>query len=241
MRQYTADNLVVHPNPDANAQLVVEVTPELAGWDTIHFQVRRLRAGEQWSFGTQGNEFALVMLGGTVNVASNRGQWSGVGTRANVFAGPPHALYLPPHTDFTVTAATECEFAATWVASDAPHAPVLITPTDVGLEIRGGDHATRHINNIIPPGFPCERLVVVEVYTPGGNWSSYPPHKHDTDDRSLDEAMAVEDGDVTLVPRGYHPCAACHGYDLYYLNVMAGPKRTWKFHNAPEHEWLMKA
>ena len=60
-----------------------------------------------------------------------------------------------------------------------------------------------------------------------------------TDDRSLDEAMAVEDGDVTLVPKGYHPVAATHGYDLYYLNVMAGPKRTWKFHNAPEHQWLL--
>ncbi len=62
-----------------------------------------------------------------------------------------------------------------------------------------------------------------------------------TDDRSLDEAMALEDGDVTLVPKGYHPVRACHGYDLYYLNVMAGPKRVWKFHNAPEHEWLLKA
>ena len=114
-------------------------------------------------------------------------------------------------------------------------------------------------------------LLVVEVRTPASHSSSYPPHKHDaetpptetqleetyyhrvnppqgfafqrvyTDDRSLDEAMAVEDGDVTLVPRGYHPCATTHGYDLYYLNVMAGPKRTWKFHNAPEHEWLLKA
>ena len=113
-------------------------------------------------------------------------------------------------------------------------------------------------------------LLVVEVITPNGNTSSYPSHKHDqddlpnesfleetyyhrinppqgfafqrvyTDDRSLDEAMAVEDGDVTLVPRGYHPCATIHGYDLYYLNVMAGPKRTWKFHNAAEHEWLLK-
>lgn len=113
-------------------------------------------------------------------------------------------------------------------------------------------------------------LLVVEVVTPNGNTSSYPSHKHDqddlpneslleetyyhrlnppqgfafqrvyTDDRSLDEAMAVEDGDVTLVPKGYHPCATIHGYDLYYLNVMAGPKRVWKFHNQPEHEWLLK-
>ena len=127
------------------------------------------------------------------------------------------------------------------------------------------------MTNILPEDQPAQSLLVVEVITPGGHTSSYPPHKHDqdnlpheslleetyyhrlnppqgfgfqrvyTDDRSLDESMAVEDGDVTLVPRGYHPCAACHGYDLYYLNVMAGPKRTWKFHNAVEHEWLFEA
>lgn len=117
----------------------------------------------------------------------------------------------------------------------------------------------------------AESLLVVEVITPNGATSSYPSHKHDknnlpheslleetyyhrinppqgfafqrvyTDDRKLDEAMAVEDGDVVLVPKGYHPCATIHGYDLYYLNVMAGPVRTWKFHNAKEHEWLLKA
>ena len=108
------------------------------------------------------------------------------------------------------------------------------------------------------------------MITPSGNWSSYPPHKHDrddlphesqleetyyhrfsppqgygvqrvyTDDRSLDETLAVGDGDVVLVPKGYHPVGAPHGYDLYYLNVMAGPKRIWRFHNDPAHEWLMK-
>ena len=109
------------------------------------------------------------------------------------------------------------------------------------------------------------------MITPAGNASSYPPHKHDrdafpeetrleevyyhrlnpsqgfgfqriyTDDRSLDVSMTIEDGDVTLVPRGYHPCAALHGYDLYYLNVMAGPKRLWRFYNDPAHEWMLKA
>jgi 5-deoxy-glucuronate isomerase len=140
----------------------------------------------------------------------------------------------------------------------------------LGQEVRGKGTNTRYVTNILPEGEPADSLLVVEVITPGGHTSSYPPHKHDrddlpreslleetyyhrlnppqgfafqrvyTDDRSLDEVMAVEDGDVVLVPEGYHPCAAIHGYDLYYLNVMAGPKRTWKFHNAPEHEWLMK-
>src|SRR6202034_2614923 len=146
----------------------------------------------------------------------------------------------------------------------------VIPPTEVGQETRGKGTNTRHVRNILPVGKDAESLLVVEVITPGGNWSSYPPHKHDvndppretlleetyyhrlargtgfalqrvyTDDGSLDETMAVGDGDVVLVPRGYHPVGAPHGFDLYYLNVMAGPKRVWRFYTAPAHEWLMK-
>jgi 5-deoxy-glucuronate isomerase len=141
----------------------------------------------------------------------------------------------------------------------------------VHQETRGKGSNIRHVTNILPEWEPAESLLVVEVITPGGNASSYPPHKHDrdalpeeslleetyyhrinppqgyafqrvyTEDGTLDETMTVEDGDVTLVPRGYHPCAALHGYDLYYLNVMAGPKRTWKFYNQPQHAWLLEA
>ncbi len=179
MKQYTAQNLVVHPGNSADPGVIVEVTPANAGWETINFQARRLAAGNSWAFQSGGNELAIVLLGGVVDVTSSRGAWQGVGGRADVFAGLPHALYLPPHTAFTVSAVTDCEFAVTWVASEIDHAPVLVTPANVPIEIRGGGHATRQINQIMPPGFPCERLVVVEVYTPGGNWSSYPPHKHD--------------------------------------------------------------
>ncbi len=202
MRQYTADDLVVHPGNSADPDVVVEVTPELAGWETIHFQVRRLAAGR--SFQTRANELALVMLGGTVDVNSSRGRWLGVGRRAHVFAGLPYALYLPPHTDLTVTAATDSEFAIAWVAATEDHAPgfrylptqpTLVTPADVYVEIRGGDHATRQINRIMPPGFPCQRLVVVEVYTPDGNWSSYPPHKHDVHTVDADGTLLQADLD----------------------------------------------
>lgn len=208
MRQYTVENLVVHPGNSVAPDVIVEVTPANAGWDTINFQARRLAAGKAWSFQTGASELALVMLGGTVDITSSRGVWQGVGGRANVFAGLPHALYLPPHTDFTVTAVTDCEFAVTWVASDVDHAPVLVTPADVPIEIRGGDHATRQINQIMPPGFPCERLVVVEVYTPGGNWSSYPPHKHDVHVVDADDKLAQADLDETYYykidrPEGY--------------------------------------
>lgn len=195
MRQYTADNLAIHPGNSADPDVVVEVTPELAGWDTISFQVRRLAAGRTWSFQTDAHELALVMLGGAVDVDTNRGRWQGVGRRTDVFAGLPHALYLPPQTDLVVAAIMDCEFAIAWVAADEDHAPVLITPADVEIEIRGGDHATRQINRIMPPGFPCQRLVVVEVYTPAGNWSSYPPHKHDVHTVDADGTLLQADLD----------------------------------------------
>jgi 5-deoxy-glucuronate isomerase len=208
MRQYTAENLVVHPGPGADPDVIVEVTPEIAGWETIHFQARRLTAGSSWSFLTGAHELALVVLGGTLDGASNRGRWLGLGQRANVFAGPPYALYLPIDTDLTVTAVTDCEFALAWVAADRAFPPRLITPAEVGLEIRGGDHATRQINQMMPPGFPCQRLVVVEVYTPGGNWSSYPPHKHDVHTVAPDGGLVQADLDEIYYykinpPEGY--------------------------------------
>ena len=139
-------------------------------------------------------------------------------------------------------------------------------------EVRGEGTNRRLVRNILPETEAAESLLVVEVITPGGHWSSYPPHKHDTADGeaetaleetyyhrlnppqgfafqrvytldgSLDETMTVGDGDVVLVPRGYHPVGAPYGYDLYYLNVMAGPpKRQWIFHNDPAHEWIVAA
>ena len=133
----------------------------------------------QWSQQFEQQETALVMLSGTLDIQSNHGDWKDVGNRMDVFNGLPHALYLPIETTLTVTAQTDCEFAIASVPATQHFSAKLVKPSDVTVEIRGGDHATRQINDILPPGFPCQRLVVVEVYTPGGNWSSYPPHKHD--------------------------------------------------------------
>ncbi len=179
MQQYTADNLVMHPGNAADPDVIVGVTPERAGWAYISFQVRRVAAGQTWEFTTGEHELGLVPLSGSVAVQSSRGTWAGVGGRKDVFSGLPHALYLPRQTTLQVTGETDSEFAVAWVPAEEDHAPRLVTPDEVTTEIRGGDHATRQINSIIPPGFPCQRLVMVEVYTPGGNWSSYPPHKHD--------------------------------------------------------------
>lgn len=177
---YNAENLLVRPAHDpADPGRILRITPESAGWDFIHFEVRRLDAGAQWSFATDGHELALVNLTGVYTVGSNRGSWTGIGGRKDVFSGAAHALYLPRGTEFTVTAEESGEFAVGWVATDQDHEPWLIRPDQVRRSIRGGDNVSRQINDLLPPGSPVHRLVLVEVYTPSGNWSSYPPHKHD--------------------------------------------------------------
>lgn len=177
MKQYTSENLLVHPT--ASGDIILSVTPESAGWEFISFQARRLATGGRVSFDTGENEFALVNLTGRYAVTSNRGSWSGIGGRASVFAGGAHALYLPRRTQLEVTAEEGGEFAVTWVPTDRDMAPWLIRPENVKRGIRGGDNVSRQINDLLPPGSPVHRLVLVEVYTPSGNWSSYPPHKHD--------------------------------------------------------------
>ena len=179
-RHYTADDLLVRPVHFPNDPgLVLQVTPESAGWDYISFQVRRLGAGESWSFASGENELALVDLTGRFAVRSNRGEWPVIGGRASVFAGGAHVLYLPRRSDFSVSALDDCEFAVTWTPTEEDHPAFLTTPEQVTHSIRGGDNASRQINDLLPPGSPVQRLVLVEVYTPSGNWSSYPPHKHD--------------------------------------------------------------
>ena len=158
----------------------IRVTPQEAGWELLHFAARRMAPGQVWEGETGEHEYAFVLLGGRVTVRLGDGTlWEGIGERENVFQGLPHAFYLSRHTRFRVEALTPVDIAYGWVATNEDHPPRWIRPHEVTVEIRGAGNATRQINNIIPPGFDCHRLVVVEVYTPPGNWSSYPPHKHD--------------------------------------------------------------
>jgi 5-deoxy-glucuronate isomerase len=258
--------------PKAGDGLVAKVTPESAGWGYVGFELHRLKPGQTASENTSDREVCLVFVTGKGKASAAGEPFGTLGERMSPFEGRPWSLYVPPGSDWSVTAETDLTLAVCQAPGLGSKLPArVIGPEDVKQEVRGKGTNTRYVTNILPEGEPADSLLVVEVITPGGHTSSYPPHKHDrdnlpvesyleetyyhrlnppqgfafqrvyTDDRSLDEAMAVEDGDIVLVPKGYHPCAACHGYDLYYLNVMAGPKRTWKFHNAPEHEWLMKA
>lgn len=279
--QYDASNLLISANGSGDEGVLVEVTPEEAGWDFVHFQARTLEAHSTWSRETGDHEMALVVLGGRMNVVSDRGRWEDVGARDHVFEGPPYALYLPRRTNFTVEAGTDCEVGVAWVPTEEDHPPQLVTPGEVDVEIRGGDNVTRQINDIIPPGFDCDRLVIVEVYTPSGGWSSYPPHKHDvhktdengnvveadleeiyyyridklggfayqriyTDPESplheagypIDEVLLARDGDIVLVPEGYHPVVSAPGYTTYYLNVLAGSAQSLANTDDPDHSWV---
>lgn len=159
----------------------IYITPETADWNTLSFAARRMARGEVWQEHTGFNEYGLVILGGTCTVRSSHGEWANIGRRPNVFSGIPYALYLPRETEFTVEALSELDIAYGWANSPFydEYLPRLITPEEVTIEIRGGGNATRQINGMINPGFPCSSLIAVEVYTPSGNWSSYPPHKHD--------------------------------------------------------------
>lgn len=180
IRDYTADSLLFRPQVQASDPgLLLDITPAAAGWEFIAFQVRRLNDGETWRFSTVDEELAIITLSGQYIVSTNRGDWQEVGARPNVFAGIAHTLYLPRDTKGAVTAIGGGEFAVARVPCACERQPFLVRPQDVKTFIRGGDNATRQINQLIPPGAPVERLVIVEVYTPAGSWSSYPPHKHD--------------------------------------------------------------
>ncbi|MGD0707311.1 MAG: 5-deoxy-glucuronate isomerase [Anaerolineaceae bacterium] len=218
MRQYTHDSLIFHPQRYADPDLIVEVTRSRAGWETIHFQVRQLADKDEWSGSTGEKELAVVLLSGSVDVASDRGEWQKVGVRTGVFSGLPEALYLPRRTEFKVTAQGDCTFAAAWAFSSQDHDPKRVYASQVKTEIRGGGQATRQINSIIPPGFPCDRLVVVEVYTPGGNWSSYPPHKHDVHTVAPDGSLVEADLDEIY----YYQIDRPEGYALQRVYTGSG-------------------
>lgn len=206
--QYTNQNILVHPSKDPqDPDLILAVTPESAGWDLISFQARCLVAGKEWTFASGENELAIVLLSGAISVRSTRGSWPGL-KRKNVWTSAATALYLPRHTEFTLVADRDSEFAVTWVPTEEDHEPWLIQPGDVAISVRGGDNVSRQINDLLPPDSPVHRLVLVEVYTPSGNWSSYPPHKHDV--HIEDEAGQLIEADLEEVyfykldkPEGY--------------------------------------
>jgi 5-deoxy-glucuronate isomerase len=241
------------------------VTPESAGWEYVGFEVVTPPHSGQ----TGDREACLVVVEGSCTIRSEGDEWPDLGGRPSPFEGRPDAVYLPPDRAWEIDGDAEVAVCTAPAPNGGAQARVL--PGDeIEVETRGFGAQERTVVPILMGDREAESLLVCEVLTPPGHWSSYPPHKHDRDalpdesyleetyyhridppsgfalqrvytgDGNLDETVAVRDRDVVLVPRGYHTVSAPPGYAVYYLNVMAGPERTWAIANDPEHEWMLK-
>jgi 5-deoxy-glucuronate isomerase len=268
------DELRLRPDPDG----AVAIDPSRAGWRHLGFRALPMAAGAERSVGEPGRESALVTIRGGVRIEAVGEAPIELPGRASVFDGMPSACYLPAGCTARVVARDGAALVAVAEAAVAERrsaggSPIVIRPDDVAVEVRGAGNATRQINHIIAPEFPAVRLLLVEVFTPSGNWSSWPPHKHDTDDMpreavleeiyfyqfrrpeawglqrlyrrpdspaggARDAIWAVRHGELVLVTDGYHPFVAAHGDDAYYLNVLAGDRRTMANSFDPDLDWV---
>jgi len=258
--------------PTATSGKVHDITAASAGWGYVGFGLYRIKPGERVAEVTGDREVILVLVEGKAELAAGGQEFGEMGERMNVFERtPPHCLYVPNDCDWVAVATTDLTLAVCTAPGHGWHGAQVIGPDNVPSVTRGKGTNTRYINAIaMEERDVADSLLVTEVFTPAGHWSSYPPHRHDvdafpemtyleetyyhrlnpaqgfgiqrvfTEDGSLDETMAVADGDVVLVPGGHHPCGAPYGYEMYYLNVMAGPLRKWRFQNHPDHDWIAK-
>ncbi len=263
---------LVHSNPLAAGEggELLHLPRERAGWEWMSFFVRRLLPSETWATGSDSEEIALVWLGGRCVADWGEGEKQ-IGVRKHVFDGLPFALYLPPTGSVRLRAETACEVAECRVPAGTGRRARLVTPADVAASLRGGGNVSRQIVDVMPASFPSERIMAVEVYTPGGNWSSYPPHKHEVhnppaevdldeiyyyrmerpegfafqrlyaSDGSRDVVVTARDGNVVLVRDGYHPVVAGPGYCVYYLNFLAGSAHSLANTEDPRHVWIRTA
>ncbi len=251
---------------------VHHVTPATAGWGYVGFALHRLAPGDYVAEATGEREVILVLVEGRAHLSGAGQDWGLMGDRMDVFEkSPPHCLYIPNASDWAARAATHCTLAVCSAPGKGGHPARRLGPEGILLTQRGQGQNTRYINNIAMEALDvADSLLVTEVFTPSGNWSSYPSHRHDeddfprmtyleesyyhrlnpgtgfgiqrvyTEDGTLDETMTVKNHDVVLVPRGHHPCGVPYGYEMYYLNVMSGPRRNWRFQNDPDHDWIFQ-
>ena len=226
----------------------VAVTPQSAGWQYLSFAVQTLEAGEVYAAESGGLELAIVPLSGQCVIEASNQSFSL--SRESVWLELPQVLYLPPRTAFSVTTISKLEFSVGGAPAEGIYPVRLFEPSEMRSELRGGANATRQVNHILGANLPAERLLLYEVYTPSGNWSGWPPHRHDGElgslyieetyfykitpstgwavhrnyspQHGLDELLLARDGDLILAPHGYHPVSAPPGSNVYYLNYMAG-------------------
>lgn len=266
-------SMLVRPQTERIDEILrpIAVTPETAGWQYISFAVYHLSRGQTLRDAANGGETALVVLSGAGRAELNGRSVGQVGERLSVFEEKaPYALYLSEDASYQIECASDSmEVALASAPTTHSHLPArVIRPEDVSVELRGEGNTRRRVQHILDTDQEAERLIVVEVITPAGNWSSFPPHKHDTenppheayleetyyhhvsppdgfafqrvyDKQQVDETVAAYDGDLVLVPRGYHVVSAAPGFDNYYLNVMAGPRREWQYQVDPAFHRLL--
>ena len=258
--------------PKGTTGHVHDISVAAAGWGYVGFGLYRLSAGEHVAELTGDREVILVLVEGRARITGAGLDFGELGTRMDVFEQtPPACVYIPNGSDWTATATTACTLAVCTAPGHGGHKAAQIGPDMIQMVTRGKGANTRYIHPIaMEDRDVADSLLVTEVFTPAGHWSSYPPHRHDvddfpnmtyleetyyhrlnpsqgyghqrvwTEDGSLDETMSVSNHDVVLVPKGHHPCAAPYGYEMYYLNVMAGPLRKWRFQNHPDHDWIAR-
>jgi 5-deoxy-glucuronate isomerase len=265
----------LHVRPDADG--VVATDPTRAGWRYLSFRAFRLGDGEIALIDRPDEEAAIVTIsGGGVEVLLDDGSRLTLTGRPSVFEGMPWSAYIPAGMTAQIVGRPLPGQRAMVAVAQAPLTgrpgvsakPLVVGPDDVEIEIRGAGNATRQVNNMMMPDFPADRLLICEVYTPSGNWSGWPPHRHDVDDPpreavleetyyyqirrpegwaiqriyhrdgSRDRIMPVRHGDLVIVDQGYHPFAATQGYDAYYLNALAGDRRTMANTDDPDLSWV---
>lgn len=237
-----------HLKPQLHQQVCIEVTPQSAGWEYLGFSTVQLKQGESFTFQREGREAAMVPFSGKVKVTTSQQEW--MVQRDSVFTQKPHVLYLSPGDKLEVKALEACEFAIGSAPAEGRYPTRLFSPEEQKVEVRGSLPALREVHHTLAWPLPAERLILFEVYVPGGNWSGWPPHCHDrymgspyleevyyyklnpTDgvafhrnyrlDTEYDEILAAKDGDCILVREGFHPVAAVPGTQVYFLNYLAG-------------------
>jgi 5-deoxy-glucuronate isomerase len=258
--------VVRHVRPIAGPGTLIDITPESVGWKYLSFRVLSLAAGETVTGDTAGSEAAIVPLagdgwfefGGTRHPVSRR----------DVFTEKPHVAYLPPKSLWSVGAGSGLVVAIGSAPATGLHPARLFTPAELPSFVRGGANVTRGVTATVDPTFPSERLIAYEIVTPSGNWSSFPPHRHDgrfgttyheesyyyrlspvdgfaiqriyTRDTDLDVSIAAADGDLVLVHEGYHTVATAPGTNAYYLNFLAGDTKPVTQLNDPAYAWIME-
>ena len=266
-------SVLIKPQADQTSGILrtVAITPETAGWQYVSFAVYQLTRGQTFRGAADARETALVVLYGTGRAELNGRSVGQIGERLSVFENKaPYALYLSEDASYQVECTSDgMEIALASAPTTHQHLPArVVRPEEISVELRGEGNTQRRIQHILDTDQEAERLIVVEVITPAGNWSSFPPHKHDTENppheayleetyyhhvqpndgfafqriydyEGYDEPVAVHDGDLVLVPKGYHVVSAAPGFDNYYLNIMAGPNRVWSYQVDPAFHHLL--